>query len=145
MLKKILIVDDHFIVRSGMSLLLENEIEDVQVSDADDFPEALLALSNTVFDLVILDINLPGGRKHQMIDDLRSIQKDVNILIFSAHEEDIYAFRYFQAGANGYLNKLSNSDTIVRAVKMVLEHKRYMSKDILNKFIEFSQNKNQNI
>src|SRR6478752_7660854 len=136
--KKILIVDDHFIVRSGMTLLLENEIENIKVSEADDFPEALIALGKTSFDLVILDINLPGGKKHHMIDDIRKLREDVSILIFSAHEEDIYAFRYIQAGANGYLNKLSNSDTIVKAVKKVLEVGRYISADILDKFIEFS-------
>lgn len=143
MLKKILIVDDHFIVRSGMSLLLENELENVQVFDADDFPQAMMELKKSSFDLVILDINLPGGRKHHMIDDLRNLQEDVKILIFSAHEEDIYAFRYIQAGANGYLNKLSNSDTIVKAVQTVLEVGKYISIDILEKFIEFSQNKKE--
>src|SRR6478735_3900973 len=106
MIKKILIVDDHFIVRSGMALLLENEIENVLVFGVNDFPEALVEIANTFFDLIILDINLPGGKKYHMIDDLRELQKDVKILIFSAHEEDIYAIRYIQAGANGYLNKL---------------------------------------
>ncbi len=143
MLKKILIVDDHFIVRSGMSLLLESELKNVQVFDADDFPQALIELKKSSFDLVILDINLPGGRKHQMIDDLRNIQKEVKILMFSAHEEDIYAFRYIQAGANGYLNKLSDSDSIVKAVQTVLEIGKYISIDILDKFIEFSQNKKE--
>nr|WP_315155566.1 response regulator transcription factor [uncultured Flavobacterium sp.] len=141
MKRKILIVDDHFIVRSGMSLLLENEIDDVQVFGAKDFQEALEECSKDIFDLVILDINLPGGKKCYMIDDLRELQKDVKILIFSAHEEDIYAFRYIQAGANGYLNKLSDSDMIVKAIKTVLESGKYISNDILDKFIAFSQHK----
>jgi DNA-binding NarL/FixJ family response regulator len=144
MIKKILIVDDHFIVRSGMSLLLENELDNVQVFGANDFPAALIEVRKTCFDLVILDINLPGGKKYYMIDDLRELQKSVKILIFSAHEEDIYAFRYIQAGANGYLNKLSDSRTIVKAVKTVLEAGKYISTDILDKFIEFSQNKREN-
>ncbi|AOW11446.1 hypothetical protein EM308_15700 [Flavobacterium gilvum] len=143
-MKKILIVDDHFIVRSGMSLLLENEIDGIQVFGVNDFPEAITELEKSFFDLVILDINLPGGKKYYMIDDLRALQKDVKILIFSAHEEDIYAFRYIQAGANGYLNKLSQSDTIVKAVKAVLEVGKYISADILDKFISFSQNKKEN-
>lgn len=144
MVKKILIVDDHFIVRSGMSLLLENELEDVQVFGANDFMEAVTDCGKTSYDLVILDINMPGGKKCYMIDDLRELQKDLKILIFSAHEEDIYAFRYIQAGANGYLNKLSDSDTIVKAVKTVLEAGKYISADILDKFIAFSQHKGEN-
>lgn len=123
-----------------MSLLLENELDDVQVFGANDFPGALIELGKVYFDLVILDINLPGGKKYYMIDDLRELQKNVKILIFSAHDEDIYAFRYIQAGANGYLNKLSDSGTIVKAVKTVLEAGKYISIDILDKFIEFFQN-----
>ncbi|WP_077371210.1 response regulator transcription factor [Flavobacterium sp. A45] len=143
MIKKILIVDDHFIVRSGMSLLLENEIDSVQIFGANDFQEALAECGKASFDLVILDINLPGGKKCYMVDDLRELQNDVKILIFSAHEEEIYAFRYIQAGANGYLNKLSDSDTIVKAVKTVLEGGKYISTDILDKFIAFSQHKRE--
>jgi DNA-binding NarL/FixJ family response regulator len=143
MIKKILIVDDHFIVRAGMSLLLENEIDDVQIFGANDFQETLAECGKTSFDLVILDINLPGGKKCYMIDDLRELQNDVRILIFSAHEEDIYAFRYIQAGANGYLNKLSDSDTIVKAVNTVLQAGKYISNDIMDKFIAFSQHKRE--
>ncbi|MES2575864.1 MAG: response regulator transcription factor [Bacteroidota bacterium] len=143
MVRKIIIVDDHFIVRSGMSLLLENELENVQIFGANDFQEAIAECSKAIFDLVILDINMPGGKKCYMIDDLREIQKDVKILIFSAHEEDIYAFRYIQAGANGYLNKLSDSETIVKAVKTVLEAGKYISTDIIDKFIAFSQHKGE--
>jgi len=141
--KKILIIDDHFIVRSGMSLLLENEIDNVQIFGANDFQEALTECAKGKFDLIILDINLPGGKKCYMIDDLRELQNDVKILMFSAHEEEIYAFRYIQAGANGYLNKLSDSKTIVKAVKTVLEGGKYISTDIMNKFIEFSQKKRE--
>jgi DNA-binding NarL/FixJ family response regulator len=143
MIKKILIVDDHFIVRSGMTLLLENRIDNVQIFEAADFREALVECGKVSFDLVILDINLPGGKKCYMIDDLRELQNDVKILMFSAHEEDIYAFRYIQAGANGYLNKLSDSETIVNAVKMVLDKGKFISNDIVNKFIAFSQHKKE--
>jgi len=145
MIKKILIVDDHFIVRCGMSLLLENEIEGVEIFGASDFPEAIAELKQNFFDLIILDINLPGGKKYDMIDDLKELQKNVKILIFSAHEESIYAFRYIQAGADGYLNKLNESDTIVKAVNAVLEVGKYISGDILDKFISFSKNKEEKV
>lgn len=143
MVKNILIVDDHFIVRSGMTLLLEKQLDNVVVFEANDFQEALVECSEHSFDLVILDINLPDGKKCYMIDDLRELQKELKILIFSAYEEDIYAFRYIQAGANGYLNKLSDSDTIVKAVKTVLEGGKYISIDIMDKFIAHSQHKRE--
>lgn len=84
MIQKILIVDDHFFVRLGMSLLLENELNDVFVIGADDFQGALAAYTTIIFDLVILDINLLDERSYHMIDDLRELQKEVEILIFSA-------------------------------------------------------------
>lgn len=143
MIKKILIVDDHFIVRSGMSLLLEKEIDNVQIFEAGDFKEALVQCSMVIFDLVILDISLPDGKNCCMIDDLRELQKDLKIVMFSAHEEEIYAFRYIQAGANGYLNKLSDNDTIVITIKTVLESGKYISIDTLDKFIAFSQHKRE--
>ena len=122
MVTKILIVDDHFVVRSGMSLLLEKKLNDVFVIGVEDFQEALSACATVIFDLVILDINLPDGRKCQMIDDLRELQKDLKILIFSAYDEDIYAVRYIEAGANGYLNKFNNdTNSIINAIKTVLE------------------------
>ena len=121
MIAKILIVDDHFIVRSGISILLNNKINDVFVIGVEDFRGALIACSTFSFDLVILDINLPDGRKCQMIDDLRALQKDLKILIFSAYDEDIYAVPYIQAGANGYLNKFNDPNSIIKAIKAVLE------------------------
>jgi DNA-binding NarL/FixJ family response regulator len=141
MFKKILIVEDHFIVRLGMLHLLENEIENVQVFEAQNFQEALIICNKVCFDLVILDINLPDGKKCNMLDDLRKVQKDVKILIFSAYQEDIYAFRYILAGANGYLDKLSENDTIVKAIKTVLDAGKYISNGTLNKLIAFLQDK----
>src|ERR1043165_8080993 len=113
MIKKILIVDDHFIARFGMALLLENELNDVFVIGVDNFHDALSACATIIFDLVILEINLPDGRKCDLINDVREIQKDVKILIFSAHEENTQTFRYIQTGADGYLNKFNDSQTII--------------------------------
>ena len=122
MIKKILIVDSHFIVRSRVSLLLENEFNGVFVFGVNDFQDALSACGTIIFDLVILNINLPDGRKYSMIDDLRKLQKEVKILIFSVHDEDICAFRFIHAGANGYLNKFNNdTNSIINAIKTVLE------------------------
>ncbi|MGQ7944290.1 response regulator [Flavobacterium sp. WC2509] len=141
--KKILIVDDHFIVRSGITFLLEKEFNDVSVTEADSFEGALSVCSRIIFDLVILDINLHDGRKIDMINDLRELQKEVKILIFSAYEEDIYAFRYIQAGANGYLNKFSDSSTTIEAIRTVLKLGKYITSNTLDKFIAFSQDRRE--
>lgn len=130
---KILIVDDHLVVRTGVSIILKDEIENLEISYASNFPETLKTIQSTLFDLIILDINIPGGKNTEMITEIRSLQSDVKILMFSAHEEDSYALRYLHFGANGYLNKLSGEDKIVAAVKSVITTGKYISDEIANK------------
>ena len=76
MTKKILIVDDHVVVRNGMAMILEKQFGDVALSNAENFFEAITLLKNLPFDLVILDINIPGGKNTDMITDIRAIQPD---------------------------------------------------------------------
>ena len=130
---KILIVDDHLVVRAGVTIILQSEIKKLDISYASNFPETIKVLNETVFDLIILDINIPGGKNTVMISDIRSILPDVKILMFSAHEEESYALRYLDAGANGYLNKLSGENKIVGAVKTIIETGKYISPEIANK------------
>lgn len=131
----ILIVDDHLVVRTGVTIILQNEIDNLSISYASNFPETMQLLTDTIFDLIILDINIPGGKQTEMISDIRKVQSEVKILMFSAHEEDAYALRYFHAGANGYLNKLSAEDKIVEAVKNIMENGKYISPEIAEKLV----------
>lgn len=130
---RILIVDDHLVVRTGVTIILQNEIDNLDVSYASNFSETIKELNNNIYDLIILDINIPGGKNTVMISDIRSILPDVKILMFSAHEEESYALRYLDAGANGYLNKLSGENKIVGAVKTIIETGKYISPEIANK------------
>ena len=130
---RILIVDDHLVVRTGVTIILQNEIDNLNISYASNFLETINLLNHAVFDLIILDINIPGGKNTVMISDIRSILPDVKILMFSAHEEESYALRYLDAGANGYLNKLSGENKIVGAVKTIIETGKYISPEIANK------------
>lgn len=132
---RILIVDDHLVVRTGVTIILQNEIDNLDVSYASNFSETIKELNNNIYDLIILDINIPGGKNTLMISDIRSVLPDVKILMFSAHEEESYALRYLDAGANGYLNKLSGEDKIVGAVKRIIETGKYISPEIANKLL----------
>lgn len=127
---KILIVDDHLVVRTGVTIILQNEIDNLDISYASNFLETIKVLNDNSYDLIILDINIPGGKNTEMIADIRKIQQDVKILMFSAHEEESYALRYIQAGADGYLNKLSGEDKIVAAVNSIMNHGEYIPDDI---------------
>ncbi|MBS7254104.1 response regulator transcription factor [Flavobacterium branchiicola] len=136
MTKKILIVDDHLVVRNGVAMVLEKQIEDVAISNAEDFFEAIALLKDFPFDLIILDINIPGGKSTGMISDIRAIQPTVKILVFSAHEEEQYALKYISAGANGYLNKLCSEEKMMFAINSIFETSTYISSEILALLLE---------
>ncbi|MNQ35672.1 Oxygen regulatory protein NreC [compost metagenome] len=136
MAKKILIVDDHLVVRNGVAMVLEKQIEDVVISNAENFFEAIALLKEDSFDLIILDINIPGGKSTGMITDLRAIQPSVKILVFSAHEEEQYAIKYISAGANGYLNKLCSEEKIMFAINSIFESSTYISAELVSKLVE---------
>lgn len=136
MAKKILIVDDHLVVRNGVAMVLEKQIEDVIIANAENFFEAIALLKEDFFDLIILDINIPGGKSTEMITDLRAIQPSVKILVFSAHEEEQYALKYISAGANGYLNKLCSEEKMMFAINSIFESSTYVSSELVNKLLK---------
>jgi len=129
-----------------MMLFIKDLMPWVEVSQVGTFNEALECINKGKVDLVILDINLPGGNNIQMVDSLKAIQTDIKIIIFSSYDEKIYAARYLKAGAKGYLNKETSNKEIKKAIQSVLSGGVYMSdvvKDlmlygVLN--IESSQN-----
>ena len=141
MVKNILIVDDHLVVQAGVAMILQSEIDNLMVSYASNFFESLSKVTCNFFDLIILDINIPGGNNTAMIDDIRKIHSDVKILIFSAHEEEFYALRYLQSGANGYLNKLSNEEKIIEAVSTIIKSGEYISDDLKEKLLNSKHNR----
>ncbi len=131
----ILIADDHSVVRQGVSLILKYSLPNIQINQTDTLNGVLEKMAVATFDLIILDINLPGGNNVLMIEKIRGIDPNVKILMFSAFEEDLYAMRYLNSGANGYLNKLGNEEEIVEAVRKVLTTGKYISDSLKDKLI----------
>lgn len=125
-LTKIIIADDHGIVRRGIiNIILENW-GSVNILQAETFEQVLFHLQKPA-DLLILDINMPGGNKVEMLDVVKSFQRKIKILMFSSYHERIFALRYIQAGADGYLNKNSDELEIVKAIHTVMEGRKYVS------------------
>jgi DNA-binding NarL/FixJ family response regulator len=123
----ILVVDDQEVVRYGTTLILQKTIEDVQVSNASSFDDTLKMLSSKQFDLVILDIDMPGGNNHQMLDVIKLRHPEIKILIFSSYDEQIFGWRYLEAGADGFLSKKTGIEEIKNAVKSLLRDEKYLS------------------
>lgn len=132
----ILITDDHDIVRLGSSIVIREVIPGASIQQANNFSDTISMLQSSPFDLLLLDINMPGGNNIKMIDEVLSIQPDIKILVFSSYEESIYALRYMQAGASGFINKNNTKEELKNAIQSILEKGRYMSPEISNQYID---------
>lgn len=126
-MKNILIADDHTIVRLGVLLVVKSMFLNANISEAETLDQAIAQLEERPFDLLILDINIPGGNNLQMIDAVKLRQPNIKILIFSGYEEQLFALNYLQAGADGYLVKYSSEDDIKTALKTVMNNEKYIS------------------
>lgn len=138
---KIILADDHSVVRHGISIILKESFSSLVIAHADDFLKVLSLLKEQSFDLIVLDISIPEGKGIQMVDLIKTIQPDVKILIFSAHEEELYALRYLKAGADGYLNKLSSETEFKEAFVSMVENGSYVSQSIKNQIVANTLNK----
>src|ERR1700757_1565737 len=114
---KILIVDDHVIVRDGLRRILSDEFKAATFGDASNATEALDRVWKEKWDLVLLDITMHGRTGLDVLKEIRSSASDLPVLILSAHPEEQYAVRVLRAGAAGYLKKESASHELCRAVK----------------------------
>jgi len=131
-----LIADDHSIVRQGVSLLIKELFFNAKIHQAGNFKETLKVLRETKIDLLVLDINFPDGNSLNIIAETKAIQPDIKILIFSAYDEDIYALRYLNAGASGYLNKGSNEQEMKHALKSMMVSGKYITQNIKDRILD---------
>lgn len=126
-MNKVLIVEDHSVVRMGLNLLIHELYQKVTVIEGETFFEALELLREHQFDLIILDINIDGSEGTKMISIIRSTAENVAILIFSACDEEKYALRYIQAGASGFLSKKASRMDLIAALRAIEKGEKYVS------------------
>lgn len=126
-MKTILVADDHTIVRLGVTHIITTLTLPTVIHEAETFDQVITMLDKQPYDLLILDINIPGGNSLQMIDAVKLRQPKIKILIFSGYDEQLFAINYMQAGADGYLVKYSPEDEIRNAILTVLNQQKYMS------------------
>lgn len=138
---RVLIAEDHTMARYGTTILLKELLANVEINLAIHFEQLLQQVRQYSFDLLILDINIPGGDNLQMVDVIRLRQPSVKILVFSAYDEQVYAIRYLQAGVNGYIMKHANENEMKEAVLTVLKNDIYISPHIKQKLLFNVQDK----
>lgn len=124
---KILIADDHPIVRRGLKQIVQDEKDMKTVFEAANSDEVLAALRENNFDLLLLDITMPGKSGLDLLVDLKNLYPDLPILVLSALPEESYAKRVIKMGALGYIHKESAPDLLVPAIRRVLKGKVYVS------------------
>jgi two-component system, NarL family, invasion response regulator UvrY len=133
---KILIVDDHAIVRDGLNHLLHAE-QDMRVAGmAGDAPGAIRFLSENQVDVIILDINMPGKSGLDLIKDIKQMQPSARILMLSMYPEDRFAMRAVIAGASGYLTKEMASEEIVTAIRTINNGRNYITTSLADKIAD---------
>jgi DNA-binding NarL/FixJ family response regulator len=120
-----LIADDHAIVRRGLQEILVRELEDSVFGEAKDAQEVIERTKRDDWDLVILDITMPGRSGLDVLRDLKALRP--NVLILSMHSEAQYGKRILRAGASGFMNKESAPEELIKAVQKVLAGGRYVS------------------
>jgi two-component system invasion response regulator UvrY len=124
---QILIVDDHAILRRGLKEILEREFRDVSIGGAGTAEQALTQLDSEKWDLVILDITMPGRSGVDVLRNLKALRPKLPVLVLSMHPEDQYGKRVLKAGASGYMNKESAPEELIKAVRKLLSGGRYVS------------------
>src|SRR5580692_4798743 len=133
---KVLIVDDHPVVRLGLRTMLESE-ENISVTGtAGSAKEALAEVQKLQPDVVLMDLRMPEMEGAEAIAELRRIEPNIRILVLTNYEEDEYILRALQAGALGYLLKSTPQEEIVKAVEMVHEDKRCVPPNIAQRLFE---------
>lgn len=140
MKRRFLILDDHIIVRQGMDFLLKDRYLSAEVYHAGEMKEALDIMISTSIDLLLLDINIPDGMGVNMIPEIRKQNGSTKILVFTGLDEEQYALRYIAAGADGYINKLSDVENIFHAIESVLHRGKYISEKTKNLLLEHMVN-----
>lgn len=123
---KVLIVDDHAIVRKGLRHIAE-ESKQMEVGEAGEGNEALSKIRAERWDVIVLDINLPGRNGLDVLQAVRDLHPKMPVLVLSSHPEEQYAVRVLRAGASGFMNKDAAPDQLVAAILKVMGGGKYIS------------------
>jgi two-component system, NarL family, invasion response regulator UvrY len=123
----ILVADDHAVVRQGVKQILADDCDDVVIGEASNIHEVLDLVRQQKWDIVILDMTMPGRSGLDALKDLKQLHPKLPVLVLSMHPEDQFAVRVLKAGAAGYLTKESAAEELVSAIQKVLQGGKYVS------------------
>ncbi len=133
---RILVVDDHPIVRQGLAQLFSREADLAVCGEAGNAHEAMAAIAELKPDITIVDITLEGTSGIELIKNIKARQEYFPILVLSMHDESLYAERALRAGARGYVMKKEVTEKLIQAIRQVLKGKIYISEKMMAKMLD---------
>ena len=145
-MKRILLADDHRIIRLGLIQILKDEYPTAQIKEVNDGEELVKEVMLNDWDLVISDLDMPGRSGLEALEQIKLIKPEIPVLILSIYPESLYAVRVLKAGAAGYLSKDTAPDELVTAVRRVLMGKKYITLSIAEKIADnFEKDKDRKL
>ena len=134
-MKKILLADDHSIIRLGLIQILKDEYPFVEVKEVSDGETLIKEVMNHHWDLVISDLDMPGTSGLEALEKIRLIKPSLPVLILSIYPEELYAIRVLKAGAAGYMNKNAAPYDLIKALQRIFSGKKYITPEIAEKLL----------
>lgn len=134
--RKVLVVDDHPLIRRGLAMLI-NQQQDLEVcGEAEEATAALKNIEQTKPDIMILDISLKGPDGLELLKTIRAVDPDLPVLVLSMHDENVYAERVLRCRANGYIMKQEATEKVLAALRQILNGDVYLSDNMSKKMLQ---------
>ncbi|MBS1748762.1 MAG: response regulator transcription factor [Bacteroidetes bacterium] len=137
---RILIADDHAIVRRGLAQLIREEFASAEIAEVGDAEELIALVTEKDWDIIICDLSMPGRSGLDALRQIKQMHPSMPVLIMSMHDEDQYALRVLKAGASAYLGKDNIHENIIKAIRTVLLGKKFITPSIAEKLAEALEN-----
>ena len=129
---KILLADDHSVIRHGVLKSLSANFPDAEYSEASNAGEVMQLILDTKYDMIILDISMPGRNGMEVLKEVKARQSDTPVIIFTMYPEDQFGVRAIKNGASAYLTKDIPLKKLVKVIKKILKHERYLSPSLMD-------------
>jgi two-component system invasion response regulator UvrY len=133
---RVILCDDHAMVRRGIRETLSEAVDIQVLAETGNYTELREAMKTSEFDVLVLDLNLPGRGGIEILSGLREANSPIKVLVVSMFPEDQYALRCLRAGAQGYLNKAGNPADLITAVRTVAQGRKYVTPDVAHMLVD---------
>ena len=135
-----LLADDHSIVRQGMEIVISDIVPNAKVYQTSSLHQVLELIESKGVEMAIIDAHFPDGNSLHILPQMKSINPDLKVLVFTGLEEDLHGLKFIKAGANGYLSKLSEEEEVREAITTFIEKGEYFSDLLRNLLVQLVYN-----